>query len=97
MDLAIGRQLADDRGARGSVAEQVALGVLTTVSSPFGVLRNGDRALHRADHRMACVDAAVDDADPDPGPGRPAPGPAAWVFERPVRTLWLGADFVAVQ
>jgi len=72
--LAVARGLADDPGARGAVAIQIAVrrGV---ERRPRAVLHDRDMALHAADRGMFRVDPAVDHGDLDPPAGAAAPGP----------------------
>ncbi len=81
-ELAVGRDLADDAGARGAVPAQVAQRV--GLDQHLVVLdRHGDRRRHIADQWVPRLDAAVDDAHPRAGAGRAAERPVAGDALRP--------------
>ena len=79
-DRGLRGQRVDDAGARGSVAEHVAVGAGSGDHRPVVADRHVDAALGvdaPLERRMGGVDPAVDDGHPHPGAGGP--------FERPVR------------
>src|SRR4051812_20366491 len=81
-DLRVGRERADDAGARGAVPAQVALVVVVDLDVP---VLDGDRPRVRdgTDPRVAFLDAAVEDADAHAAAGGLSPGPVARDVLRP--------------
>jgi hypothetical protein len=76
VDPGVGRDRADDPGARGAVPADVSLLVLHDLDPVVGAPDDRDRALHSSDEWMAGLDPAVDDADVDSA-ARAADGPGA--------------------
>ena len=77
MDLAVGRERADDARAGSAVPAEIAVLVLRDHRAAVVVDGDRDGALDLADQWMAPLDAAVEDADADAGAGRAAPRPVA--------------------
>ena len=76
VEVALGREAADDPGAGGAVAAEVAFGVVHALDLVVLAAVEGDRALDLADLRVARLDPAVEDADADALAGRAAEAPS---------------------
>ena len=77
MQLALGRDAADDPGARRAVPAEVALLVGRRDRVAVLVDRDRDRLVDLADERMVRLDAAVEDADANALAGRALERPLA--------------------